>query len=181
MRYPRCRVLPIRCLSQERQLPERPVPPHQSSPRPQEGYRCRCGLDPHRHLSHAEGRNDVSGPRSQPLRCPRQGTAGEPSPQTAGCPRHRPTGQPLSNGSAPNELWCTDFKGEFKLGNGRYCYPLTVTDHASRYLLLCEALESTRPGPRQSACLAVPSCFTTSGAEGHRPYVGLSNLARTPG
>src|ERR1700730_4801833 len=34
--------------------------------------------------------------------------------------------------------------GEFKLGNGRYCFPLTVTDHASRFLLLCEALESTR-------------------------------------
>ena len=31
-----------------------------------------------------------------------------------------------------------------RLGNGRYCFPLTVTDHASRYLLLCEALESTR-------------------------------------
>ena len=45
---------------------------------------------------------------------------------------------------APNDLWCADFKGEFKLGNGRYCYPLTVTDHASRFLLLCEALESTR-------------------------------------
>jgi hypothetical protein len=37
-----------------------------------------------------------------------------------------------------------NYKGEFKLGNGRYCYPLTVTDHASRFLLLCEALESTR-------------------------------------
>ena len=36
--------------------------------------------------------------------------------------------------------------GEFTLGNRRYCYPLTVTDHASRYLLLCEALESTREG-----------------------------------
>src|SRR5262249_38683491 len=32
----------------------------------------------------------------------------------------------------------------FKLGNGRYCYPLTVTDQASRFVLLCEALESTR-------------------------------------
>jgi hypothetical protein len=41
----------------------------------------------------------------------------------------------------------TDFKGEFKLGNGRYCYPLTVSDHASRYLLLCEAFESTREAP----------------------------------
>jgi transposase InsO family protein len=58
--------------------------------------------------------------------------------------RHRATGTPLSQGATPNELWCADFKGEFKLGNGQYCYPLTVTDHASRFLLLCEALESTR-------------------------------------
>ncbi len=58
--------------------------------------------------------------------------------------RHRATGTALSPGATPNALWCTDFKGEFMLGNARYCYPLTVTDHASRYLLLCEALESTR-------------------------------------
>jgi transposase InsO family protein len=58
--------------------------------------------------------------------------------------RNRATGTPLSEGAAPNDLWCADFKGEFKLGNGRYCYPLTVTDHASRYLLMCEALESVR-------------------------------------
>ena len=50
----------------------------------------------------------------------------------------------LSLGQKPNELWCTDYKGEFLLGNRQYCYPLTVTDHASRYLLLCEALSSTR-------------------------------------
>jgi transposase InsO family protein len=61
-----------------------------------------------------------------------------------GRPRHRATGTPLSTGQAPNALWCADFKGEFKLGNGQYCYPLTVTDQASRYILLCEALESTR-------------------------------------
>src|SRR5512141_168776 len=59
-------------------------------------------------------------------------------------PRSRATGTPLSAGTGPNDLWCADFKGEFKLGNGQYCYPLTVTDHASRFLLLCEALESTR-------------------------------------
>ena len=53
--------------------------------------------------------------------------------------RNRATGTPLSAGTTPNDLWCADFKGEFRLGNGRYCYPLTVTDHASRYLLLCEA------------------------------------------
>jgi len=61
-----------------------------------------------------------------------------------GRPRSHAQGTPLSPGLAPNDLWCADFKGEFKLGNGRYCYPLTVTDQASRYLLLCEALDSTR-------------------------------------
>ena len=61
--------------------------------------------------------------------------------------RNRAEGTPLSLAAAPNDLWCTDFKGEFKLGNGRYCYPLTVTDQASRYLLACEALESTRENP----------------------------------
>lgn len=58
--------------------------------------------------------------------------------------RRHATGTSLSPGTDPNALWCTDFKGEFKLGNRGYCYPLTVTDHASRFVLLCEALESTR-------------------------------------
>jgi len=61
--------------------------------------------------------------------------------------KNRAQGTLLSAAAAPNDLWCADFKGEFKLGNGRYCYPLTVTDQASRYLLLCEALESTREVP----------------------------------
>ena len=69
----------------------------------------------------------------------------------SGGPRHRARGTPLSQGTAPNDLWCADFKGEFKLGNGRYCYPLTVTDHASRFLLLCEALDSTREQPAITA------------------------------
>ncbi|MBP1848576.1 transposase InsO family protein [Rhizobium petrolearium] len=58
--------------------------------------------------------------------------------------RHRAEGTALSQASLPNDLWCADFKGEFKLGNGQYCYPLTVTDQVSRYLLCCEAFESTR-------------------------------------
>ncbi len=53
-------------------------------------------------------------------------------------------GTTLSQAVNANDLWCADFKGEFKLGNGRYCYPLTVTDQASRYLLACEAFGSTR-------------------------------------
>src|ERR1700730_15179539 len=78
----------------------------------------------------------------------------------SGVPRHRARGTPLSEGAAPNELWCADFKGEFKLGNGRYCYPLTVTDHASRFLLLCEALESTR---EDIACTAFERLFRERG------------------
>ncbi|MGX9988290.1 IS481 family transposase [Rhizobium sp. Z1P35] len=57
---------------------------------------------------------------------------------------NKAVGTVLGEALAPNDLWCADFKGEFKLGNGRYCYPLTVTDQASRYLLCCEAFESTR-------------------------------------
>ena len=65
--------------------------------------------------------------------------------------RHRIQGTALSAGGAPNDLWCADFKGEFQLGNGRYCYPLTVTDYASRFLLLCEAMESTKEEPTITA------------------------------
>jgi transposase InsO family protein len=69
----------------------------------------------------------------------------------AGRRRDRAQGTALSQGLKPNDLWCADFKGEFRLGNSRYCYPLTVTDHASRFLLLCEALESTREDPAITA------------------------------
>jgi putative transposase len=50
---------------------------------------------------------------------------------------------PLEEGRAPNELWCADFKGHFGLGDRSRCYPLTITDHASRYLLKCEGLGKT--------------------------------------
>jgi len=60
--------------------------------------------------------------------------------------RRRPTaaGTTLSHPTEPNVLWCADYKGEFMLGNRRYCYPLTITDFASRYLLTCEALSTTQ-------------------------------------
>lgn len=51
-------------------------------------------------------------------------------------PGHAP--RPQTAMSAPNEVWTVDFKGEFKMGNGIYCYPLTVMDGFSRYLLACE-------------------------------------------
>jgi putative transposase len=56
----------------------------------------------------------------------------------------KPEGTPLSRPSSPNDLWCADYKGEFMLADRRYCYPLTITDFASRYLIGCEALSTTR-------------------------------------
>lgn len=73
--------------------------------------------------------------------------------------RPRAQGTPLSTGKHPNDLWCVDFKGEFMVDR-RYCYPLTVTDHASRYLLMCEALESVR---EESAFTAFESLFKERG------------------
>src|SRR5438270_2416757 len=58
--------------------------------------------------------------------------------------RSRAMGTELSRPTDPNALWCADDKGEFLLGNRQYCYPLTVTDFASRYLLTCEALSTTQ-------------------------------------
>jgi putative transposase len=58
--------------------------------------------------------------------------------------RARATGTALTCPTEPNALWCADYKGEFMLANRRYCYPLTITDFASRYLLTCEALSTTK-------------------------------------
>lgn len=57
---------------------------------------------------------------------------------------------PRQESAHPNEVWCIDFKGQFRLGNRRYCYPLTVSDHCSRYLLGCEALADTKTAPVQA-------------------------------
>jgi transposase InsO family protein len=52
-------------------------------------------------------------------------------------------GKPTSAILAPNDVWSADYKGQFRTGDGRYCYPLTVADGFSRYLLGCQALAST--------------------------------------
>jgi len=52
-------------------------------------------------------------------------------------------GKPTTLVTAPNDLWCADDKGQFKTGDGRYCFPLTVTDHFSRYILGCQGLLNT--------------------------------------
>jgi len=57
---------------------------------------------------------------------------------------HEHPGQPVREAKAPNELWTADFKGQFRTRDGEYCYPLTIADHHSRYLLACEALPSVQ-------------------------------------
>lgn len=52
-------------------------------------------------------------------------------------------GKPAASMVGPNHVWCADFKGQFRMGNGQYCYPLTVTDGYSRFLLGCQGLAST--------------------------------------
>ena len=98
--------------------------------------------------------------------------------------RLRAEGTALSAGLLPNDLWCVDFKGEFRMGNRDYCYPLTVTDHASRYLLMCEALETTREAPvieafqRLFAERGLPSAIRSDNGVPFASPNGLYNLSR---
>lgn len=50
---------------------------------------------------------------------------------------------PRSVALEPNQVWCADFKGDFRLQNGQRCYPLTITDLATRMLIACVALPGT--------------------------------------
>ena len=59
----------------------------------------------------------------------------------SGKPGH--PGKPLTPMDEPNAVWTVDFKGQFKMRNGRYCYPLTIQDGFSRFLLECRGLYST--------------------------------------
>ena len=56
--------------------------------------------------------------------------------------RRKHPGCPKTTTNAPNDIWTADYKGHFKTKNGLYCYPLTVCDMHSRYLLGCEAHEA---------------------------------------
>jgi putative transposase len=67
--------------------------------------------------------------------------------------RPRPVGHPGRPSmvvNKPNDCWSMDFKGQFRTGDGVYCYPLTVTDNHSRYLLACQGLPGTLLEPTQA-------------------------------
>lgn len=59
----------------------------------------------------------------------------------------RALGNGRTQALAPNDVWTADFKGEFSLGCGALCYPLTIVDDHSRYLLRCTALAGPRVEP----------------------------------
>jgi len=74
--------------------------------------------------------------------------------QRRGRPRVHPGAVPLAT-AGPNEIWPADFKGQFKTGDGIYCFPLTVTDHYSRTILCCRALSSTKTSEVRPVFLAL--------------------------
>lgn len=66
----------------------------------------------------------------------------------------------LTPAAGPNDVWTADFKGEFRLSTGPYCYPLTIGDLSSRYVLTVSALASTA---HLSAAAHFHRCFATFG------------------
>lgn len=66
----------------------------------------------------------------------------------------------LTPARAPNEVWAADFKGEFRLRDGTWCYPLTLSDLHSRYVLGVRALATTAGEP---ATAAIRVCFAEFG------------------
>jgi len=96
-------------------------------------------------------------------------------------PVRRPS--PLSTPTAPNEVWTTDFKGEFLTGDGWYCHPLTVRDAWSRRVLRCDALlaqtyaDTRQRFERAFAEFGLPERIRSDNG---RPFVstGLAGLSR---
>jgi putative transposase len=74
--------------------------------------------------------------------------------------RHTPQPTGLREATAPNEVWCIDYKGQFRLGDGSYCYPLTITDQFSRFIVGCEGMAAISEDAARDVCEEV---FRTHG------------------
>jgi transposase InsO family protein len=61
----------------------------------------------------------------------------------------------LREATAPNDVWCIDYKGQFRLGDGTYCYPLTITDQFSRFILGCEGMAAVSDMEAREACIEI--------------------------
>jgi transposase InsO family protein len=83
----------------------------------------------------------------EPEQCPAESTVSEILRRHGLSARRRrsrgravPSQQPLAHCHQANEVWCADFKGWFRTGNGKKCLPLTISDAHTRYLLCCRGL-----------------------------------------
>ena len=103
--------------------------------------------------------------RDPKLELPAPSTMGEILKRAGLVPQRRrrrrapPYAQPFAKAAAPNDVWTADFKGQFRLGNGTLCYPLTIADAFSRYLIRCDAY----PSPDATARASFESAFREYG------------------
>ncbi len=87
---------------------------------------------------------------------------------------------PLHAPQQPNDVWCMDFKGDFRLGDGARCYPLTLTDAHTRFLLECKAMRGTL---REEVQRILERSFREYGlpffirSDNGVPFVGTNSLA----
>ncbi len=96
--------------------------------------------------------------------------------------RHTPTPTGLRVAHAPNDIWCVDYKGQFRLGDKSYCYPLTVTDQVSRFLA-CEGMPAISDGAAREAFHEIFRAYglpTVMRSDNGTPFasVGLAGLTR---
>src|SRR6267143_4356259 len=99
--------------------------------------------------------------------------------------RTAPYTEPLAHADGPNRVWCADFKGWFRTGDGERIDPLTISDAHSRYLLRCQAVEKADTARVQGIFEAafrqygLPQAIRTdNGAPfASRAVAGLSRLA----
>ena len=104
------------------------------------------------------------------------------APRRRGSARLGPSA-PLAPITGPNDTWTTDFKGEFRTGDGVYCYPLTLRDGFSRFVLRCDALggrtyEATRHRFAQAfAAYGLPARIRSDNG-GPFASTGLGRLSR---
>jgi transposase InsO family protein len=97
--------------------------------------------------------------------------------------RHKSSLTTLRTAVAPNDIWCIDYKGQFLLGDRSYCYPLTITDQASRFILSCEGMAAISDEAARNTCEEV---FRTYGlpsvmrSDNGAPFasVGLGGLTK---
>jgi len=97
--------------------------------------------------------------------------------------RHQPLPTTLRDATAPNEVWCIDYKGQFRLGDATYCYPLTITDQFSRFILGCEGMAAISDEEARDVCGEIFACYglpTVMRSDNGVPFssIGLGGLTK---